>query len=62
MAIRTVKYEAIVTARLPIQEALRLRELAAADDHPPSVLARRLILEGLRRSEERQKEPQAIVA
>jgi predicted transcriptional regulator len=62
MANRTVKYEAIVTARLPIQEALRLRELAEADDRPPSVLARRLILKGLRRSEERQRETRAAIA
>ena len=44
---RPVKYEEIISLRLPAAAARQLRELAEADDRPPGVLARRLILRGL---------------
>ena len=44
---RPVKYEEIISLRLPAAAARQLRELAEADDRPPGALARRLILRGL---------------
>ena len=53
---RRVRYEAVLTARLPEEAARRIRELAEADDRPPTTLARRWILEGLERAQERSRE------
>ena len=47
MAHREIKYEEIISLRLPAAAARQLRECAEADDRPPGALARRLILRGL---------------
>ena len=55
---RRVRYGAVIAARVPEETARRIRELAEADDRPPTTLARRWILEGLERAQERsQKAP-----
>jgi predicted transcriptional regulator len=47
------RYPATLSARLPAEAAERIRKMAAADDRPPTTLARRWILDGLRRAEEK---------
>ena len=42
--------EAVITTRLPAEEAARLRAMARADDRSCSQLARRLLLDGLKRA------------
>lgn len=44
-----LEYPAMVGVRLTAQQAAKLRELAAADDRPPSTLARRILADALAR-------------
>jgi predicted DNA-binding protein len=46
-SIARIRYPEVVSVRLPLTTARKLREVAAADDRPPTVFARRLIERGL---------------
>jgi hypothetical protein len=56
---KRTRYDAVILARVPGEAARRIRELAAADDRPAAALARRWILEGLERAQERSSKAPA---
>ena len=47
-----VRYPNIVGVRLSAEQMEKLQQLAAADDRPPSSLARRLLAEAIERATE----------
>jgi predicted transcriptional regulator len=49
--VKTGKYPAVVSVRLPAEAAERLEKRAAADDRAPSAWARKAVLDALKRSE-----------
>jgi predicted transcriptional regulator len=56
-----VRGDVPVTVRMQPELLNRLRQVAADDDRPPSVLARKLIREGLERlTESDQREPAGL--
>jgi predicted transcriptional regulator len=46
----SIRYEAVMSVRVPEEAARQIRALADADDRPPTTLCRRWILEGLQRA------------
>ena len=51
-----IRYPVTFGVRLPASAAEQLRQLAAADDRPPTALARRLLIEALEQKKQQVPE------
>jgi hypothetical protein len=55
--IKGTRYPVVLPLRLGIDEAERLKRYCEADDRRPGTVARRWIVEGLRRAEQATNQP-----